>query len=99
MVQTKQELIDLINKNRETILSFGINRLGVFGSFARNEQNEKSDVDFLVVYDYKNVNMKKYVGLFDYLEALTGRQVDIASPNSLAPHRAKKILPQTEYVL
>ena len=44
----KDTLIDILQANRAHIKSFGISLLGVFGSFARNEQTDTSDVDVIV---------------------------------------------------
>jgi predicted nucleotidyltransferase len=45
-VKDKISLIDRLMKNKEKILCYGIERIGIFGSFVRNEMNEDSDVDF-----------------------------------------------------
>jgi len=47
-MKTRREILHLLEKNRETIKSFGVTEIGVFGSVARDEQTEKSDVDVLV---------------------------------------------------
>ena len=45
---TKQDLINIISENRDIIKSFGVNQLGIFGSFSKNSVIETSDVDLLV---------------------------------------------------
>ena len=47
-VKNKRELFDLIIAHREIIRTYGVRKLGVFGSFARNQANENSDIDLLV---------------------------------------------------
>ena len=62
----------------------GINYLALFGSYARGEQNQDSDVDLVVQY-------QKRVGLFDHaasqldIERLLQKPVDLVSLNSLDP--------------
>ena len=56
---------------------FGVQRLGVFGSFARGEQTRKSDVDVLVDFADGYATLKNFVGLADRLEALFKRKVDL----------------------
>ncbi|HIP46673.1 MAG TPA: DNA polymerase beta [Campylobacterales bacterium] len=60
--------------------------LGIFGSFARGEETENSDVDIL--YDIKPIFMKKYAGFQTFsklneiredFKTLLGRDVDIAT--------------------
>ena len=48
-VQTKAELIERILASQERIRSYGVQRLGIFGSFVRDEAKETSDVDFLLL--------------------------------------------------
>ena len=45
---TKQDIFKTIIDNKETIKSFGVTEIGLFGSYVRNEQTEDSDIDFLV---------------------------------------------------
>ncbi len=56
--------------------------LGVFGSYARGEQNEKSDVDILVRF-HKGATLFDLVELGDFLEEKLGINVDIVSENAV----------------
>ncbi|WP_211340710.1 nucleotidyltransferase family protein [Sediminibacterium goheungense] len=47
-LHSKQELLSAISTNREVIKSYGVNRLGIFGSFSKGTSTESSDVDLLV---------------------------------------------------
>lgn len=47
---TKQELIRLLTENKKTITRFDVKKIGIFGSYARNEATQKSDVDFFVEF-------------------------------------------------
>ena len=40
-----------LEENRDTILHFGVRQIGIFGSYARGEQTQASDLDFLVEFD------------------------------------------------
>ena len=85
--------------NREKILSFGVDRLGLFGSFVRNEMNAESDVDFLV--EFKK-GKKSYDNLFDLHEILSGltqRKVEVVTKKGLSKYFGHRILEETEYVL
>ena len=48
-VNTREELFKLIQLNSKSILACGVLRIGVFGSFARDEATKTSDVDFIIV--------------------------------------------------
>lgn len=47
---TREEILNTLEQHRETIRGFGVRRLGIFGSYARGEQGEASDMDFLVEF-------------------------------------------------
>jgi hypothetical protein len=56
----------------------------LFGSFARGEENEASDVDILVVIDRSQPVGFKFFGMWNDLEKLLDRRVDFVEDNSLA---------------
>ena len=99
MIQTKQDLIQSIQANREKILSFGVDRLGLFGSFVRNEMNEKSDVDLLVEFQPEKKTFRNLFYLADFLEEETGRKVEVVTKEGLSKYFGPKIIAETEYVL
>ena len=99
MATDKHSLIQTLLLNKEKIMQYGVARLGLFGSFVRNEMNEKSDVDIMVDFQSGEKNFRNFISLNYLLEELTGRKVDVATKESLTLHRAPKILNETEYVL
>lgn len=56
----------------------------LFGSFARGEENEASDVDILVVIDRSQPVGFKFFGMWNDLEKLLDRRVDFVEEGSLA---------------
>ena len=44
----REEVLKKLRENRKKIESFGVKRIGIFGSFARDEAREDSDIDILV---------------------------------------------------
>ena len=72
---SRQECIDRIQANSDTIVDrYGVRSLRLFGSVARNEQHESSDVDVFVQMD---PDLFQMVGLKQFLEDLLGCNVDI----------------------
>ena len=51
-VANKQQIIELLKENSRQLEKFGVNRIGVFGSFVAGEQNEDSDVDLVVEFTF-----------------------------------------------
>ena len=56
----------------------------IFGSFARGEDTPLSDVDILIVLDHTQPIGLKFFGMWDDLERLLDRSVDLVTENSLA---------------
>lgn len=80
-------LKQLIQDKREEILKIatkhGAFNVRVFGSVARGEETENSDIDFLIDYDLAKTSPWFPGGLLVDLEALLGRKVDIVTEKSL----------------
>ena len=68
----------------------GVGNVRVFGSVARGEADEASDVDFLVTIE--ELKGWKYFGLGSALEDLLGCEVDIGSDDALHPRLRERIL-------
>jgi hypothetical protein len=75
MKMTRDEILGKLEKNRETIRAFGVRRLGIFGSYARGDQERASDIDFLVEFD--DATLQNYLNLKDFLEGLFQCPVDL----------------------
>jgi hypothetical protein len=63
---------------------FTVKRIGLFGSFARDEGSPESDVDILV--EFEEPTFDNFMGLIFYLEDLLERDVDLLTVNSLSTH-------------
>ena len=79
----KDEALQLLCSHREEIVrEFGVSRLALFGSTARNEADETSDVDLLVSFE-GGATLRRYMGLSRYLESLLHRRVDLVTDQAL----------------
>jgi len=63
---------------------FGVRRLSLFGSTARDEAREDSDLDILVEFEV-SPTLDSYLGLKYFLEDRIGRKVDLVTPEALKP--------------
>ena len=97
MIETKEELIGQLHRNRDVIRRYGVERVGLFGSFAQSKQTEASDVDLLVQFRDGEKTFDNFMNLSSFLEDLTGRKVDLVTPESLSPYIGPKILAEVEY--
>jgi predicted nucleotidyltransferase len=98
-MNTKQEILNFLQANQTYIKNkFFIRKMGVFGSFARDEQTSESDVDILITIDKnaKNIYDLK-TSLNEYLSTAFGRKVDLAREKYLKPYAKQEILKDTIY--
>ena len=98
MINTKQELLTLIKTNSDTIKSFGVEKLGLFGSFRHDKAQDKSDVDFLVDFETNKKTYKNLFKLYEFLENLTGRKVEVLTRAGLSKYIGPHILKDLEDV-
>jgi predicted nucleotidyltransferase len=98
-VKDKSSLIKRLMKNREMILAFSVERIGIFGSFVRNEMNEDSDVDFFVEFKDGFKNFDNFMELAFFLKELTGREIELVTPNSLSPFIGPEIMKEVSSVI
>jgi len=97
-VKNKEELIQRILDNRQTIRQYGVKQLGFFGSFVRNEAKEDSDVDFFVEFEPEKKTFDNFMSLVEILEDITKRKIELLTPQSLSKYIGKYILKEVEYV-
>ena len=95
-VQNYLELQPLLKQNRQEIMEIaakhGATNVRIFGSVARGEATEESDIDFLVDYDLEKITPWFPIGLKLEWESLLGRQVDVATIAMLKPRFRDRIL-------
>lgn len=81
----------LAREKRRLQKEFRVHSIGVFGSYARGEEQPDSDLDLLVEFDGP-IGFFRYIELEDHLGALLGIKVDLVTRNALKPRMGKTIL-------
>ena len=80
---TRAEVLERLRAHRPTLAEqFGVVELAVFGSFARDEATDESDLDILVSFDGPATS-QTYFGVQFYIEDLLGRRVDLVTDKAL----------------
>jgi predicted nucleotidyltransferase len=69
---------------------YGVKSLSVFGSIARGDDHEGSDVDVLVIFEGE-ATFDNFMGLKLDLEDLFGRPVDLGTPDTLRPEMRAQV--------
>jgi len=96
-MQTQAEYINKLKQFKQLYSSeYGIERIGIFGSVARGEQTENSDID--VYYEGKSLGLKSLVEFPMELEKFFGTSVDVVRKhNNLRPALLKRIMQDIIY--
>ena len=90
-MNNRSKILSVLNVHREEIMHrFAVKSLSLFGSAARDEMREGSDVDVLVEFDGP-ATFGGYMGLKDYLENLLGTTVDLVTEKGLKPRARKHV--------
>ena len=83
-MKSTQELVDILRRAKpELARDFGVMRLALFGSYARGEQRDDSDVDVLVEVD-PSIGLR-FVDLAERIEALLGVPTEVISHRAISP--------------
>jgi predicted nucleotidyltransferase len=87
-----------MQNHKTAMLDFGVNRIGLFGSYVRNEQTPHSDIDILVDFSPEKENYDNFMALYDYLENLFDKKIEVVTVNGLSPYIKPYILNEVAYV-
>jgi len=73
---TKDEILYELSKNKSYIeQNFEVDKIGLFGSYAKGEQTEDSDIDIYV--EFKHKTFDNLAGLWNYLEEIYHKKIDL----------------------
>lgn len=84
------------DKNR-LVSKYHLSEIGVFGSYTRNEQHSRSDVDILVDFN-QVISAFQFIDLKYELSDMLGAKVDLVSKKALKPRIGKRILDEVQYI-
>ncbi len=92
---SRDDVVRRIREGPKGLASFGVTSLHLFGSVARGDAGESSDIDLLVSFDGP-ATFDQYMDLKLYLEDLLGRRVDLVTERGLRdeirPHLEGELL-------
>jgi len=97
---TRKEAVRRLTRNRGKLAAFHVRRLSLFGSTARDQAHEHSDVDLLVEFEPETpVGLFTFVRLQHFLGDVLGTRIDLATPDALRPDMREQILGEAVRVL
>ena len=96
---TKDDVLNRLKNLKRQLKSLGVKRLGLFGSFVRNEQVPASDVDVLLEFEPGRKSFDNFMRIAFLLEEVLERRVELVTTEALSPHLGPRILNEVEDVL
>ncbi|MFT4244152.1 MAG: nucleotidyltransferase family protein [Candidatus Woesearchaeota archaeon] len=94
----KEIILKTLHEHRDLIRKFGVKKLILFGSYARDEQKETSDIDFLVEFGEGKYNIDNHLGLLYLLENLFNKKIDLVKPHLVRSELKDDILGGIQHV-
>lgn len=93
----KNEVLATLKKQNSALNEFGVSSIALFGSFAREDAKDSSDIDILVEFN-RPVGLFEFARLKLYLEKILGREVDLVTPDALRKEMRDDILREAVHV-
>ena len=90
-----ENIFKILETYQKKLRAMGVRKLGIFGSWARGESNESSDMDFLV--ELEQETFRSYMDIKIFLEDLFETEVDLVLIDAIKPRLRDIILQETVY--
>ena len=92
---TQDKVIEILRKELPYFASeYGVKRIALFGSYAKDLQSEESDVDILV--DFERPIGLKFIEFAEYIEKILGKKIDILTPDGIKGIRIGRVAKDVE---
>ncbi|MCM3127547.1 nucleotidyltransferase family protein [Paenibacillus provencensis] len=92
----REEVKRILKEQKEFLnREYHVSKIGVFGSYARDEHSESSDIDILVEFT-RPVGFE-FIELKDYLETIFNKSVDLVTVKALKPYMKDEILSEVQF--
>src|SRR4051794_9677020 len=95
---TKDIILQTLKSNKPKLARHGIRKVGLFGSYIRNEQSNDSDIDLLIDFEPEKENFDNFMAVYDLFESIfKNEKIEVVTKNGLCPYIGPKILNEVEY--
>jgi len=99
IMTTKDYILTTIHTHKRELSKLGVRNIGLFGSYVRGEQSDKSDIDILIDFEPDQENYDNYMAAYDMIEQLfKNERIELVTKNGLSPYIGPKILNEVVYV-
>ncbi len=95
---TKDAILKKLKSIKKDLTDLGINHVGLFGSYAKGDQNQTSDIDILIDFNPEKENFENFYAACELLELLFKNQkIEIVTIGGLSPYLGPKIKQEVLY--
>jgi len=96
---TKEYIINTIEQHKSVLSPLGVRKVGLFGSYIRDEQTDKSDIDILIDLDPEKETFDNFMAICDYIDLLfKNEKVEVVTQSGLSKYIGPNILNEVQYV-
>jgi uncharacterized protein len=94
---TAGEILETLRQHRGELAEFGVQRIGLFGSYVRGKAKPESDMDILVEMDAPT--FRSYTRLWSFLESLFGCEIDLVLSDNLKLRLRPHVLGEVRFAM
>lgn len=95
----RKKILSALRTLREPLREYGVSRIGLFGSYVRNEASESSDIDIIIDFEENKETYFNFINSCETLEnEFKNQKLDIVTFKGLSPYIGVHILEEVEYV-
>ena len=97
-MKTREEVLRILSNELPYLNEkYGVGKIGLFGSYSRDEQVSGSDIDLLVQFE-RPIGFFKFIAVEDYLKGKLGEKVEIVTEDALKPVIKPRVMKEVVYV-
>jgi uncharacterized protein len=98
MMVSQVEILAILSENLDKWKEmYGVQRIGLFGSYSRGEEKDSSDIDLIVEFSTSHLSFDNYMDLKFFLEDTFQKPVDLVIINDIKPALKPVILEDVKY--
>lgn len=95
----KEDILAVLRSHKSELSKFGVQSIGLFGSYRANNQSDTSDIDLLIDFEPGKESFDNYMAAYDIFENIfKDKRIDVVTRNGLSEYIGPKILKSVTYV-
>ncbi len=92
---TADSILQFLHQYRTELRAMGVVKIGLFGSYVRDEQRQNSDIDLLLTME--DFTWRRWNDVWNFIEDNLGIEVDLVPEKNIRPELQRYILPEVRY--